>query len=247
MARLFTAASSEFLEIDSAPVTAAPLTMACWARSTTIAAGNATLVFVGDKDSNSNYFMLYRNAGNPRVEARDISLTGTGTHQSNFTANTWNHFAGLFVSTVSRRPYLNGVAASAPNTTSVTPAGSDRISVGRQGRLSAVNYWDGNICEVGVWNVVLTDAEIAALAAGVSPARIRPGSLVFYAPVWGADSPEADLSSGARDLTVTGTTASAHGPVQPWILPPPRFSHTAAVAAPPASSEHKSLLLRGVG
>ena len=42
---------------------------------------------------------------------------------------------------------------------------------------------DGRLAEVGIWNIDLTAAEIASLAKGMTPDKIRPQSLVFYAPL----------------------------------------------------------------
>jgi hypothetical protein len=39
------------------------------------------------------------------------------------------------------------------------------------------------IAEVGIWNAALTAAEIASLAKGMTCDKIRPQSLVFYAPL----------------------------------------------------------------
>jgi hypothetical protein len=44
-------------------------------------------------------------------------------------------------------------------------------------------YTDAKIAESAIWNVALTAAEIATLAAGYSPLFVRPQSLVFYAPI----------------------------------------------------------------
>ena len=41
---------------------------------------------------------------------------------------------------------------------------------------------EGTTIGGATWDVVLTDAEIAALAAGVSPLRIRPKHLKEYCP-----------------------------------------------------------------
>lgn len=42
---------------------------------------------------------------------------------------------------------------------------------------------DGLIAEVGIWNAALTAAEIASLAKGMTCDKVRPQSLVFYAPL----------------------------------------------------------------
>ena len=67
----------------------------------------------------------------------------------------------------------------------------------------------GSIAEPAVWNVVLTDAEVAILGAGFSPLFVRPQNLVFY----------PDLIRGLNDkvggltLTANGTVVSAHPPI----------------------------------
>jgi hypothetical protein len=42
---------------------------------------------------------------------------------------------------------------------------------------------DGKIAEVGIWNAALTAAEVASLAKGMTCDKVRPQSLVFYAPL----------------------------------------------------------------
>jgi hypothetical protein len=76
---------------------------------------------------------------------------------------------------------------------------------------------NGRIAEAGIWNVALSDREVAALASGVHPARMRPDALVAYWPLWGDDSPELDWhpSGGTRyPMTLTGTPTKAnHAPI----------------------------------
>ncbi len=44
-------------------------------------------------------------------------------------------------------------------------------------------YMNGLLAEVGIWNVALTAEEIASLAKGMTCDKVRPQSLVFYAPL----------------------------------------------------------------
>ena len=39
------------------------------------------------------------------------------------------------------------------------------------------------MAEVGIWNAALTAAEVASLAKGMTCDKVRPQSLVFYAPL----------------------------------------------------------------
>jgi len=115
--------------------------------------------------------------------------------------------------------FLNGVLdgtvtsnRSIQNTTSGLRFGND---------VGNANPFDGLIAEVGIWDVALTDAEIASLAKGFSPLLVRPQNLKGYWPLWGTGSPERDYSGLGSHATVTGTVnaGNKHPPVMPFVLP----------------------------
>lgn len=63
--------------------------------------------------------------------------------------------------------------------------------------------------QAAVWNVALTDEEMASLAAGCSPLRVRPSALVFYAPL----SPGVfDYRAGVTITNNNTSTVSADHP-----------------------------------
>ena len=68
--------------------------------------------------------------------------------------------------------------------------------------------FDGEVAECAIWDVGLTDEEVATFQAGVSPLLIRPQSLLFYVDlIRGARSDRI----GNRAVTVSGTiTDSPH-------------------------------------
>ena len=71
-------------------------------------------------------------------------------------------------------------------------------------------YTDSIIAEAAVWNVDLTDAEVAILAAGYSPLFVRPQFLVAYWSLFGDSSPEPDIIGG-YDMTLNnGPTQATH-------------------------------------
>ena len=129
-----------------------------------------------------------------------------------YSVNTWHHAAGTFTSTTARAAFIDG-GSKGTDTTSIVPANENRISIGRWGDSTPGNYMSGRICEVGLWDVVLTDDEISALARGVTPNRVRPANLKGYWPVWGLHSPEIDLSGNGNSLAVTGAVKADHAPV----------------------------------
>lgn len=75
------------------------------------------------------------------------------------------------------------------------------------GAISNSLGFDGQISDFGVWSAALTDAEVNSLAKGFKPSRIRPQSLVFYAPLVRA---AVDLARGITLTPVNGPTVAPH-------------------------------------
>jgi hypothetical protein len=65
-----------------------------------------------------------------------------------------------------------------------------------------VLYFDGRIAEVGIWSAALTAAEVASLADGMTCDKVRPQSLVFYAPL------VRDLQDVRGGLTITNNNSA---------------------------------------
>jgi hypothetical protein len=117
------------------------------------------------------------------------------------------HACGVFTSNSSRTVFLNA-GSSATSTNSITPSGLNVIDISSR-LLSGVRglFFDGKLAEVGIWNAALTAAEIAALAKGMTCDKVRPQSLVFYAPL------VRDLIDSKGGLTITnnnGATVANH-------------------------------------
>lgn len=68
----------------------------------------------------------------------------------------------------------------------------------------------GVICEVAVWAKAFSLNEIAAIVNGVSPLFVRRAQLRGYWPVWGAGSPEVDLSGFKNNAALVGAPSLAH-------------------------------------
>lgn len=208
MARDFVSATPDKLAKTSpVGITAVPLTMACWFNADNVTA-DGTLMSANSASSQSGHMLLVGGgtAGDP-IRAR--SRTGAGQvfadTSTSYTASTWHHACGVWVSATSRFSYLNGGGA-VENTTSRDQA-FDTVHFGVRGD-DLVPY-DGQIAEAGLWNVALTAAEIASLAAGFCPLLIRPASLVSYWPLIGTFTTEIDLK-GTSPLTVTTATKAVH-------------------------------------
>lgn len=211
MARLFDNASSQYLEnTASAPVTAEPMTFSAWIYPDETDAFQS-VVQIQDKDASRRHTMFAFNA-----TAYAFSNGTGGTAQSTvdaLTLNAWNHIGAVFTASNSRTAWANG-SSGTTNTTSITVANLDSISVGRAGHSSPSDYMSGRIAEVAIWNAALNSNEMIALSRGVSPLYIRRANLVEYWPLWGLDSPELSAIGSSRSLTLGGSpTRANHAPV----------------------------------
>ena len=178
--------TSQYLNTASTPVTQAPLTLAAWFYPDNATATFALMSVTDNAEANSSRFGITVNgavAGDPiQGFAQTNAATGLANSTSGFSANAWNHACATFSSATSRAIFLNG-GNSATDATLVTPT-VDRIRIGARFSLgSAGLFFDGLIAEVGIWNAALSAAEIASLAKGMTCDKIRPQSLVFYAPL----------------------------------------------------------------
>ena len=126
----------------------------------------------------------------------------------------WTHICGTEAG-VATQFFRNGVNTNGGSFANAPAGTSFEFRVGRRwdSEGTAAAHLDGRMAHIGIWNVVLSAAEVAALAAGVSPLRIRPSALVAYWPLWGNSSPEPDWAGGDQPLTMVGTVpASTQSP-----------------------------------
>jgi hypothetical protein len=215
MSRLFVSASSQYLGPRAITI-APPFTISVW-----INPGNATLlqsvVALTSSGNVTPWLRLAHSLGTAPngAETQHYDGTNNGYSLSNVPValNTWGHLAGVFASNADRRPYVNGTRY-ADDTTTVGGLSAPSVYVGV---VTGVAFWDGLIAELAVYNIVLSDAEIAQLAGGASPLGVHPAALAAYWPLKGDVSPEPDSMGGAA-LTVVGPTKGAS---HPTIAAPP--------------------------
>jgi len=185
-ARSFTAASSLYLERGTALLTAPPFTMACW--FLTIGAGVIrSLMSHHTNGSGNNRFTMF-GTGTEKLSVTTVNNAGTSASAlsvASHRVNAWNSAVGIWASTASRTACLNGVVDT-PETTSLTPNAPNRTSIGRHNSTSP-NYMNGQIAWPAIWNVALTEDDVARFHAGVSPLLIRPENLVNFWDWTGAD------------------------------------------------------------
>jgi hypothetical protein len=201
MAYQFTGTSSRYLSTPATTLTAPPLTIAAWCYQSSLATGT----IASASPATGNYVGILSLVGGPIrlvFGSRDVDTTTSAT------AGTWNHAAGVYASTTSKTAYLNGVGNTDTSSLGASIISAPAALVGAR-RLNGglAVYYTGLIAEVGIWDVALTPEEIASLAKGMTCDKVRPQSLVYYAPL------VRDLQDVRGGLTITnnnGATVANH-------------------------------------
>jgi len=194
--------TNQFLSVASAPATTAPLTMALWFRKNSTSTKNG--LFIRNSSETANTFGIYfttviRGYAQQAVPSATSDIVAT----ANYSTATWTHAAFVIESATSRTIYQNA-ANSASSTASIAPAGLNAMQIAS---FSGATNFDGQMAEVGVWSAALTQQEIESLSRGYTCDKVRPQSLVFYAPL------VRDLIDVKGGLTITNNntaTVAAH-------------------------------------
>jgi hypothetical protein len=185
MAYQFANGLFQYLSIASAPATGTPMTIAAWGKSSS-SFGQA-MVSIGD-NSTTHRNQIQFGSTVTLLMARAVAIGATATGQAAGTSTSsnglWNHACGVFTSTTSRTIFFNGVSEGTNTTNVGTQNAATAITIGARTASNVVGLpFNGDLADVGIWNVALTDAEIASLAKGMACDKVRPQSLVFYAPL----------------------------------------------------------------
>lgn len=214
MARAFDDGSNQYLRNANAVITGTPATFACWFNTNDDTINQALMSISNQSDTWALLAIRGDYAGNNiSAEIRENAVYEKALSSTGFTANTWYHACGVFVSNLERHAFLNGggKGSDVDDADLLTP---DQTLIGLKYVTSAP--MSGLIAEAAIWNAALIDAEVAALAAGFSPRFVRPQNLVAY---WPLIRDEDQDRVGGFDLTpVNGPTIAPHPPV---IYPAP--------------------------
>ena len=207
--------TSNILRCSFAVVTAPPATLVCWAKTPNLGIGRRLISIGNSASSNSlNNLVLAVQAGNVVLAQSGDGSTATAVGTSTtITTNTWFHAAAVFGAVNDRRAFLNGGGKNT-DTTSRTPTGINRTSIGAGDQTTISAPFDGDIAEAAVWNIALSDAEVLALSKGLSPLLMHPEALVAYWPLIGNNSPENNLRSNSATMSIVGSLSkSVHPPI----------------------------------
>jgi hypothetical protein len=213
MARLFDGSDDSVFR-DSAVFTAAPFTMACWFNVVDITSTHH-LFFVGQSGSDNQRWALKASGAIANDPVQFFVKTASTTQISTttgYSANTWHHACAVEGSGTDHRVYIDGGSkASSVDSRIPTAASIDRTAVGYRHNTSPLEPCNGRIADAVIWNVALTDAEVAIISRpGFQMHRYRPESIKLY---WrlGVATTEPDWSgNGFHGTLLSAPTIADH-------------------------------------
>lgn len=198
-----------------------PFTIAAWFRPIGSAMGGSVSDFIFASDYSSGgtanrHFGIFIDDGSSALNAFITNEFGdydiiapTG---SNIRDGNW-HTAAIVGRSSTDRTYF----ADASSQNSTLDRGRSNTGSLAADEIIFGTYLGGHggkshVAEACIWNVALTNNELAAYRAGVRPTLIRPASLVFYLPLTGIASPEPEFSGSRNNATLSGTPVLANHP-----------------------------------
>jgi len=184
MARLFDNASNEYLQISSAPFTAAPYSVSLWVFPDALVAFQVMLGLVDESVADQKFQFFLVGTDFARVQTKSGVTSGTAETGNKAVVDTWSHYFVSEPASDSRTIILDGDTGNkGTDTTDVAPTGVDGLSIGMLRDTTPDGPFSGRIAEVAIWDAGLTDAEGVLLSKAYSPLLVRPANLIFYAPL----------------------------------------------------------------
>ena len=211
MARSFDASLFQYLQAATVGITNYPFTIACWAK--VLDKDDArNLVFFGNDAApfpKSQRIVMNATAGVGKARARSTSTsTGFAECSVEYTIGQWHHICGRFASSTSRAVNMDGDPVTQGNNSDniAFPSPIDRLYIGYS--LNNAHPFNGEIAEVAIWNVALSDAQVSQLGADeVSPLLIARENLVHYWPLIDNDE---DTVGGLVVSAINSPTFTPH-------------------------------------
>jgi len=213
MAYEFASASNQYLNSPFISISY-PFTIAGWIFPKTTGGVFLGLFENGGLNTRDRAFLQLSGTKLQAQAVNEGVIAGQSNSLNDITRNAWNHCAGIFSSTT-QTAYLNSSAGNVASGSVAIPNSLiifiNALNYSFSGSLRT-SYGNASYAEVGIWNAALTAAEIASLAKGMTCDKVRPQSLVFYAPL------VRDLIDQKRGLTITnnnGATVADHPRIYP--------------------------------
>lgn len=211
--------TGDWLNVTTTPIlTVEPLTFACWVNPDDIT-HTCTVMGIGDRSGGFNQFSLQiagAVAGDPvRCTTQNFLTVANADTTSGYSSGSWQHICGVIASSTDRRAFLNGGNKGTNATSVVDPPGMDAFEIGAH-PVGDTQPMFGLIAHAAVWNIALSDADVALLATGLNPLYVQPQAIVFYLPMWTT----GDVVDWIGKVTLTVNGNPTNGASDPSVTPP---------------------------
>jgi len=218
MARNFVSSNPDFIDHGNPAVldlTGDQVTLSLWLRVTVTTDGKVFGKWA-DVGTRFSYLLQMQSSGTAlfAINTGSVTLTASTT---DLVDGQWHHLAGTYDGS-DIRIYVDGVEENSAAKTGNMPSNTAPVRIGMGGS-GTENPYDGDLGHAALWGVALSASEVASLGVGISPRRIRLGSLLFYDPLNG-QSPEADIIGGNTG-TINGSPSVVEEPPIPWSIVAP--------------------------
>jgi hypothetical protein len=200
-----------------APTGSANRTVECWIKTSANQATQQVIFDYGAMSPLGSRFTLnIINFGKLRIE-----VGGNGFNSTQSIADgLWHHIAVTYdnAAVLKFKLYIDGQMVANQNTTQAVNTASTSVILGR--RNDAVNYFDGVIDELRIWNVVRTPAQISA-AMNSEFCAVQPGLIAYYTfnqgIAAGTNTGITTLTNGATSNNGTLNNFALMGSSSNWV------------------------------
>lgn len=188
---------SQLLHLNATPdVVTYPLTMMTWFKPVDHSFVGVPACITSGAD---HHIIQVRGTVNNCGAASYATSWALATTTSDFSDGTWQHLCGVFTNATDRAVFLDG-GSKGTNSDNQTPVGINDFTIGNT-YTGGTSWFYGKLAHVAIWDIALSDAEVAQLAAGANPVAIQSAHLIAYYPLL----EDASDAQGGATLTPVGS------------------------------------------
>ena len=168
---------NEYIERNNAIINGTPATFSAWIKLSSLNLVQR-ITTINQKSTTTNVLSIFIDANN-KANAQHFDVDGVAALSTTvLTTNTWYHIVGVFTSDSSRTIYVNGVSENTNTTVQSAMTGLDYTSFGYISWTTNIQFFNGNIDEVGFFNTNLTAAQITEIYNNGKPKDLKKHSMV---------------------------------------------------------------------
>jgi YD repeat-containing protein len=167
----------------------------------------------GDPTGAYNIYIGKTSSEVPYINYETNNVDGLYAYNG-LTANAWHHVVVTFDAAASPRMhiYVDGIERGSGDVTAPSALSNDLL-IGRRGWSGDPRHFKGQIDELKIYNVALSEAEVIAFYYSYLNPGGAPGLMASYPFSEGSGSTAVDASGHGNDGTITGATWTTAGKV----------------------------------